>query len=101
MSSFLSISFALIIVTFLAGNNQDALGVLALSTATTIAIVRYAVPAWRNRTYIENRWRAWTGPSRTSIPGIYKDLCGDAAQWVRLYNAYPEKRVPSAPSDDV
>ncbi|GAM90473.1 hypothetical protein ANO11243_085170 [Dothideomycetidae sp. 11243] len=100
VSTLLSISFALIIITFLAGNNQDALGVLALSTATTIAIVRYTVPAWRNRTYIENRWRAWTGPSRTSIPAIYKDLCGDATQWTRLYNAYPEKRVPTAASDD-
>ncbi|KAF2148507.1 hypothetical protein K461DRAFT_233067 [Myriangium duriaei CBS 260.36] len=100
VSTLLSISFALIIITFLAGNNQDALGVLALSTATTIAIVRYAVPAWRNRIYIENRWRAWTGPSRTSIRGVYRDLCGDSAQWIRLYNAHPEKRVLTAPSDD-
>ncbi|KAJ2969847.1 hypothetical protein NUW58_g9877 [Xylaria curta] len=76
VSSLLSVSFALIILTFLAGNNQDALGVLALSTATTIAIVRFAVSAWRNKIFVENRWYAWTGPSRTAIRCTYKDLCG-------------------------
>ncbi|KAB2570579.1 hypothetical protein DBV05_g10747 [Lasiodiplodia theobromae] len=100
VSSVLSVSFVLIILTFLAGNTQDSLGVLALSTATTIAIVRYAVPAWRNRAFIENRWRAWTGPSRTSIKAGSRALCGDAAQWKRLSQALPERKMVSAPSDD-
>lgn len=100
MSSVLSVSFVLIILTFLAGNTQDSLGVLALSTATIIAIVRYAVPAWRNRAFIENRWRAWTGPSRTSIKANSRALCGDAAQWKRLSQALPERKIVSAPSDD-
>lgn len=50
---FLSTSFALIVLSFLSGNNNDSLSVLALSTATALAIVRYAIPAWRNRHYIE------------------------------------------------
>ncbi|KAG6014614.1 hypothetical protein E4U54_005023 [Claviceps lovelessii] len=100
VSVLLSISFAFIILTFLAGNSQDAVGVLALSTATTIAIVRFTVPAWRNRVFIENRWLAWTGPNRTSIRRIYRDLCGDAKQWERLARAHPQIRTNSAPSDD-
>ncbi|KAL1615020.1 hypothetical protein SLS56_011959 [Neofusicoccum ribis] len=100
VSSILTVSFVLIILTFLAGNTQDSLGVLALSTATTIAIVRYAVPAWRNRDFIENRWLAWTGPSRTSIKASYRALCGDAAQWARLSRELPERKILSAPSDD-
>ncbi|KAK4182368.1 hypothetical protein QBC35DRAFT_510099 [Podospora australis] len=99
VSSLLTVSFALIVLSFLAGNSQDSLGVLALSTATTIGIVRYAIPAWRNRFYIENRWLAWTGPSRTAIRREFRDLCGDKAQWERLSRAYPERKVVAAPSD--
>jgi hypothetical protein len=62
------------VLSFLAGNNNDSVSVLALSTATTIAIVRYAMPAWRNRRFIENRWLAWTGNSRTAIRAQYTKL---------------------------
>ena len=58
------------------------------------------MPSWRNRVYIENRWLAWTGPSRTSIFGVYRDLCGDAPQWTRLYKEHANRKMPTpAPSD--
>ena len=60
VSAMLSTSFCLIILSFLSGNSSDSLGVLTLSTATAITIVRYAIPVWRNRAYIELRWLSWT-----------------------------------------
>jgi hypothetical protein len=84
ISSLLSTSFALIVLSFLAGNNKDSVGVLALSTATAIAIVRYAIPAWRNQHYIENRWLAWTGPSRTGIESDFRNLCGPTKNWYKI-----------------
>lgn len=99
ISTLLAVSFSLIVLSFLAGNNNDSLGVLVLSTATTIAIVRYALPAWRNRRYIENRWLAWTGNSRTAIRAIYKDMCGDADSWRRMANAPTPNKIQCPPSD--
>jgi hypothetical protein len=101
ISSLLTTSFSLIVLSFLSGNNNDALGVLALSTATTIAIVRYALPAWRNRRYIENRWLAWTGNSRTAVKAVYKDMCGDAAHWndMAAHQASANAKIPSSSSD--
>ena len=58
------------VFSFLSGNSSDSLGVLTLSTATAIAIVRYAIPAWRSRIYTEFRWLSWTGPSR--IPSKFR-----------------------------
>ena len=84
ISTMLAVSFALIVLSFLSGNNNDSLGVLALSTATTIAIVRYALPTWRNREFIENRWLVWTGDSRTAIRAVYKEMCGDATWWGKI-----------------
>jgi hypothetical protein len=99
ISTMLAVSFVLIVLSFLSGNSNDSLGVLALSTATTIAIVRYAIPAWRNRQYIENRWLAWTGNSRTAVKAVYKEMCGDAALWARMAEAPTENRIVSPPSD--
>jgi hypothetical protein len=99
ISTLLTVSFALIVLSFLAGNNNDSLGVLALSTATTISIVRYALPAWRNRRFIENRWLAWTGNSRSAIRAIYKDMCGDAMAWKRMANEPGTNRILSTASD--
>jgi len=86
-------------LSFLSGNNNDSLGVLALSTATAIAIVRYAIPAWRNRQYIQNRWLVWTGPSRTGIESRFRDICGNAEQWERIAQLSTNKRVGTT-SDD-
>ncbi|RYP73407.1 hypothetical protein DL770_007776 [Monosporascus sp. CRB-9-2] len=99
VSTLLAMSFVMIILTFLAGNTHDSVGVLVLSTATTIAIVRYTIPAWSNRAFIENRWRAWTGPSRAAIWTVYRDLCSGRQQWRRLAEAVPERKIMSAPSD--
>lgn len=99
ISTLLAVSFALIVLSFLSGNNNDSLGVLALSTATTITIVRYALPAWRNRRFIENRWLAWTGNSRTAIRAIYKDMCGDATAWKRMADEPTTNRTLSTASD--
>ncbi|THH21554.1 hypothetical protein EW146_g12 [Bondarzewia mesenterica] len=63
-------SLGSMIVSFLAGNNNDSLGILLLATASSLAVFRYAWPAWRNRHYCSNRWAAWTGPSRTGIDPV-------------------------------
>ncbi|KAF8464483.1 hypothetical protein BDZ91DRAFT_257393 [Kalaharituber pfeilii] len=108
ISVLLGISLILIVLSFLAGNNGDALGILVLSSATGMTIVRYAVPAWRGRGFIVNRWLAWTGASRTAIPREKALLCGDAAQWARLCVHLAQNRKgtdadlhsTSVPSDD-
>ena len=99
ISTMLSMSFALIGLSFLAGNGNDSIGVLVLSTATTIAIVRYAIPAWRNRYFIQNRWLAWTGPSRTAIDSKWDGSVGDAAHWRKLLKD-SELKGGVPPSDD-
>lgn len=99
IGTLLSASFSLIVVSFLAGNNNDSVGVLALSTATALVIVRYAIPSWRHKHFIENRWLAWTGPSRTAISYQYGSACGDARHWNKLNKAVKLKSAPP-PSDD-
>jgi hypothetical protein len=98
VSAMLSTSFCLIVFSFLSGNSSDSLGVLTLSTATAIAIVRYAIPAWRNRSYIELRWLSWTGPSRTGIPSKFR---GKGLDWKRIRNLPRQRGVTGpTPSDE-
>ncbi|KAL9093888.1 MAG: hypothetical protein Q9165_003811 [Trypethelium subeluteriae] len=99
VGTLLMMSFGLIVISFLAGNNNDSVGVLALSTATAIVIVRYAIPSWRHRYYIRSRWLAWTGPSRTAISYRYGPVCGTDRHWERLSKMIrPTSAAP--PSDD-
>ena len=99
VSTMLCISFVLIVLSFLSGNSSDSLGVLALSTATSIAVVRYAIPAWRNRFFIESRWLAWTGSSRTGVHSRFQGVCGDAKRWKDMAVATHSNPLPPAPSD--
>ena len=100
VSIMLSTSFGLIVFSFLSGNNSDSLGVLTLSTATAITIVRYAIPAWRNRTFIQLRWLSWTGPSRTGIPSKHRKFCGNKLDWVYMQKRTRGERVAPTPSDE-
>ncbi|GLB43206.1 hypothetical protein LshimejAT787_1301070 [Lyophyllum shimeji] len=100
VSTMLFISFGLIVISFLSGNNNDSLGVLTLSTATAIAIVRYALPAWRNRLYTELRWLAWTGKSRTGIPAEFGRFCGQKADWMHILDLRRGARFARTPSDE-
>jgi hypothetical protein len=70
---------------------------LALSTTTAIAIVRYAIPAWRNRRFIENRWLSWTGPSRTGIESGFSNLCGPTENWYKIatHISTRDSQIPS------
>ncbi|KAF8421364.1 hypothetical protein EV426DRAFT_608893 [Tirmania nivea] len=97
ISVLLFISLVLITLSFLAGNDGETLGILVLSSATAMAIVRYAVPAWRGRNFIENRWLAWTGASRTAIPREKSLVCGDANQWKKVVNYLQRKGVSWSP----
>ncbi|KAG5927416.1 hypothetical protein E4U42_002288 [Claviceps africana] len=79
VSVLLSISFALIILTFLAGNSQDAVGVLALSTATTIAIGLTLIPPkglWEDPTAVLEKFGedkdAYRWP-KLDAPCVYDD----------------------------
>ncbi|KAF9503212.1 hypothetical protein BS47DRAFT_1402627 [Hydnum rufescens UP504] len=60
ISAALLASFVSMIISFLAGNSNDALSVLALATASSLLVFRYAWPSWRNRHFCENRWAAWS-----------------------------------------
>ncbi|KAG2035593.1 hypothetical protein BDR03DRAFT_1000996 [Suillus americanus] len=60
-------SLGYMVLSFLARNNSDSLGIILLASASSLAVFRYAWPAWRNRHHCSNRWAAWTGPSRTGI----------------------------------
>ena len=57
---------------------------LVLATASSLVVFRYAWPAWRNRHFCENRWAAWTGPSRTGIAPDLVDRVGDISTWRSL-----------------
>ncbi|KAF8233844.1 hypothetical protein L208DRAFT_1395035 [Tricholoma matsutake] len=101
ISSMLSVSFILIVVSFLSGNSSDSLGVLVLSTTTSIAIVRYTIPAWRNKPYVKTRWLSWTGVSRTAIKVAFGTVVGDADWWRQLAaRAPPASRRIVLPSDE-
>lgn len=99
VSAMLVVSMVLSILSFLAGNNQDAVAVLVLSSTTFLAIVRYMIPAWRSKSFLRNRYLAWTGPSRTVIENTRRTFCGSAADWRYLALAYssgPQDRIPVA-----
>jgi len=66
------------------GNNNDSLGIILLSAASSLAVFRYAWPAWRNRHYCSNRWMAWTGPSRTGIDATLVPLISGPNPWPEL-----------------
>lgn len=100
ISSLLSISFILIVVSFLSGNNSDSLGILALSTTTSIAIVRYTIPAWRNKYFVRSRWLAWTGNSRTAIKAVFGSIVGNADRWNRIASRAPPNHLIATPSDE-
>ncbi|KAG2101860.1 uncharacterized protein F5147DRAFT_581383 [Suillus discolor] len=74
-------SFGCMVLSFLAGNNNDSLGIILLASASSLAVFRYAWPAWRNRHYCSNRWAAWTGPSRTGIDATLVPLIGGHDPW--------------------
>ncbi|KAI9883075.1 MAG: hypothetical protein M1823_005167 [Watsoniomyces obsoletus] len=99
ISAMLTTSLVLIILSFLAGRNGEAVSILALSTATFLAIVRYALPSWRSRKFIRNRWLAWTGDSRTTISFAKAGFCGDRSQWRALIKQVDLADVTPTPSD--
>lgn len=96
----LAISLGFDVVSFASGNNNEAVSVLLLSSTTLLTLVRYMLPAWRSRRYLENRWLAWTGPSRTAIPRTVMAYCGDARDWRVLAAEYRSSRGRPVPSDD-
>lgn len=94
-------SFGCMILSFLAGNNNDSLGIILLASASSLAVFRYAWPAWRNRHYCSNRWAAWTGPSRTGIDTTLVPLIQGNDPWPILSKGIPvmkqhpvDKRFP-------
>ena len=99
VSILLLISLILIVLSFLAGNNNESISILALSTATFLTIVQYMIPAWRSRHFLENRWLAWTGSSRTSIQASKVVFCGDTAQWDMLVKKVSLSGIRITPSD--
>ncbi|KAL4078036.1 hypothetical protein J3A83DRAFT_4087978 [Scleroderma citrinum] len=82
-------SLGCMVLSFLAGNNSDSLGIILLSTASSLAVFRYAWPAWRNRHYCSNRWMAWTGPSRTGIDATLVPLIAGPNPWPELSKDVP------------
>ena len=99
VSALLLASLVLITLSFLSGNNNEAISILALSTATFLTIVQYMIPSWRARQFIENRWLAWTGSSRTSIPASKEAYCGDQRQWEKLVGEVHFSDIKQTPSD--
>ncbi|MCJ1261439.1 hypothetical protein MMC22_001303 [Lobaria immixta] len=102
VSILLIASLVTVMLSFASGNGGDAISVLALSSATFLAMVRYTLPAWQHRHYARTRWLAWTGPSRTSIKREKQKFCGDMQAWRRLIaeNAQKLSQLQPTPSDD-
>ncbi|ETW77853.1 hypothetical protein HETIRDRAFT_326183 [Heterobasidion irregulare TC 32-1] len=90
-------SLGSMITSFLAGNNNDSLGILLLATASSLTVFRYAWPAWRNRHYCRNRWFAWTGPSRTGIDPVLVPLIEGTNHWQSLAESAPIRNLQRAP----
>ena len=99
VSALLLMSLVLITLTFLSGNNNEAISILALSTATFLTIVQYMIPSWLARRFIENRWLAWTGSSRTTIAASKAAFCGDRSQWENLSKEPHISNIKQTPSD--
>ena len=99
VSALLLMSLALITLSFLSGNNNEAISILALSTATFLTIVQYMIPSWRARRFIGNRWLAWTGSSRTTISASKAAFCGNQSQWERLAKKVHLSSIKQTPSD--
>lgn len=94
-------SLVMSIIAFVSGRGGDPVSVLALSSATFLAVIQYALPAWQQRHYTKTRWYAWTGDSRTAIKKEYAPLCRNAASWARLAakSASARSRLQPTPSD--
>ncbi|KAF8873640.1 hypothetical protein CPB84DRAFT_1853941 [Gymnopilus junonius] len=100
VSTMLASSFILIVFSFLAGNSSNSLGILTLSTATAISIICYAIPAWRNCSYIELCWLSWTGPSDTGIPSVYGKFCRTMTNWRWLQKINSQQSIMQMSSDE-
>ncbi|KAK4613804.1 hypothetical protein CLAFUW4_09567 [Fulvia fulva] len=101
VSFLLLVSLSMSVVAFTGGEGGDPVSVLALSSATFLAVVQYSVPAWQHRSYTAVRWHAWTGDSRTTVKRQFISFCGDAALWKQLYRRFRDKisRLQPTPSD--
>lgn len=101
VSVLLLCSLVMSAIAFTSGQGGDPVSVLALSSATFLAVVQYSVPAWQHRRYTLVRWYAWSGDSRTAIKSEYSKFCGDAAAWARLVSACSKRlaRLQPTPSD--
>lgn len=101
VSALLLASLIMNALSFSSGNGGEAISVLALSTATFLAIVKYTVPAWQERHYTQTRWLAWTGPSRTAILKHHAGYCGTEKKWRQLIseNRSALNQLQMTPSD--
>jgi hypothetical protein len=101
VSLLLVVSLVMVLLSFASGQGGDAISVLALSSATFLAIVQYLLPAWQQRHYARTRWLAWAGPSRSAIRREKMSFCGDASTWKGLVaaNAAKLSRLQPTPSD--
>lgn len=84
VSILLFISLSMSAIAFASGRGGDPVSVLALSSATFLAMVQYMLPAWKQRHYTLTRWYAWTGDSRTAIRKEYSTFCRDSHAWAVL-----------------
>ena len=101
VSILLFISLAMSSWAFASGTGGDPVSVLALSSATFLAMVQYMLPAWNQRHYTLTRWYAWTGDSRTAIKSTYKPYRRGPALWTNLARGcHPRlKKLQPTPSD--
>lgn len=101
VSVMLLMSLVMVLLSFASGNGGDAISVLALSSATFLAIVKYTLPAWQQRHYSHTKWLAWAGPSRSTIKRDRQGFCGGAQAWRELIiaNARTLDQLQPTPSD--
>ena len=77
-SILLTIAFILMVFSIMAGNDGETIGLITLFLGVATIIVQFTIPAWRARCFLENRWLAWTGPSRTTIDWKYRNKLHDS-----------------------
>lgn len=66
-------------------DEQRRLAIAATSIALVTLFIKLFLPLLRSRGYVDVRWKAWTGLSRTGISSQYVRYLGDQQDWQSMH----------------
>ena len=80
-SFFLKVDFSFLVV-FLRSAWLSVIG--ACTVLFVVVVVRDIIPFFQSRRYLQLRWKAWSGVSRTGIASMHVGFLGTAKSWGEL-----------------